>query len=418
MHDRTHKTIIWLLSAAVGVALVAAVFLSATDGERRNAMRNRAATLRDQAQFRNLSRPVLRGEPLPGNAWDEYNLALDDAQTIRDDERVNLVKFVGRIPGASRASVEQLLAAHRVVIEHLRLGAQRSNGQYPYEWTHVGLAMPSIMLSRQVAMLAAAQARIWSDQGRNQEASDLLLDLSQFAGDLGTNGPLLSNLAGIAVYFSAFDELRDLVASQRLNRRELSRLAETLKVMDRNFPAFGPAMMNEAAWMAIIIDDEITQLSTQEEMSFFKPRGGWRHGFSARRMLFDAFEKNDAYAQRYEQIDRLPFAAAEKEMAAIVAEIKASDNPMLRQITSDLTKALATHRQGIARLRLLRAAAMYLSTGETLTLDDPFGTKLRFSKAGDKLKIWSIGSDGTDQNGRGTWESASGHDDIVVEISR
>src|SRR5688572_8951917 len=270
MHERTHKTIIWLLSAAVGVALVAAVFLSATDGERRNAIRNRVASLRDQAQFRNLSRPVLRGEPLPGNAWDEYRLALDNAETIRDDEHVNLVKFAARIPGASRASVEQLLAAHRVALEHLRLGARRSNGQFPYEWQYIGLAMPSILVSRRTGMLAAAQARIWSDQGRNQDAVDLLLDLSQFAGDFGRNGPLLSNLVGLAVYVSAFDELRNLVGSRRLNRRELSRLAAKLEIMDHNFPALGPAMMNETAWLAIVIDDEATQRSM-----FFIPRGGW-----------------------------------------------------------------------------------------------------------------------------------------------
>jgi hypothetical protein len=57
----------------------------------------------------------------------------------------------------------------------------------------------------------------------------------------------------------------------------------------------------------------------------------------------------------------------------------------------------------------------FLATGEMPNLADPFGDKLLYNQEGGKPKIWSIGSDGTNQNGVGNWQ---GRPDMVLEISR
>jgi hypothetical protein len=67
----------------------------------------------------------------------------------------------------------------------------------------------------------------------------------------------------------------------------------------------------------------------------------------------------------------------------------------------------------LAHLRLLRAATAVLATGEMPAIADPFGENLRFKREGNESKIWSIGSDGVDQNGTGNWE---GRPDVVIEL--
>ena len=81
MQDRSQKRpTIWIVAVALLtlVVLIGILFMPGTDG-RWDAMRTRVAKLRDEARSRNVSRPVLRGEPISGKVWDEYNIALNQA---------------------------------------------------------------------------------------------------------------------------------------------------------------------------------------------------------------------------------------------------------------------------------------------------------------------------------------------------
>jgi hypothetical protein len=127
MQDRSQKRpTIWIVAVALltMVVLIGILFMPGTDG-RWDAMRTRVAKLRDEARSRNVSRPVLRGEPIPGNAWDEYNIALNRALDFKEEGNgAKLNQFNNRDASADRAMVAQLIAAHPGVIDHLRLGAQ------------------------------------------------------------------------------------------------------------------------------------------------------------------------------------------------------------------------------------------------------------------------------------------------------
>ena len=419
MEDRGRKAMIWIIAVAVlTVILLLAVLVMPMDNARWNGMRNRVATLKQEARSRNVSRPVLRGKATPGNAWDEYNVAISLALTVREGTNADylLHSFLAGDARADRAIVERLIAANPGVIDHLRLGAQRSNGQYPYQWDDGPAAeLPSLLGSRRTSQLSIAQARVW-EETRPQDASDLLLDTSQFASDLATNGPLLSSLVGLAVYQATLDELKNLVLSGKLTRQQLANLAKELESADRNFPPLGPTFTNEAALTGFGVD-MTEQLVTTKQWLHLARDGGWRYGLSPRRMALDAFEQRDSYAQRSHNIDNLPFDAATKEARAITTEAEASGNPLLRESVPSLPKSLERHRDVHAHLLVLRAATIFLATGEMPQLPDPFGEHLSYSKEAGKLKIWSYGSDGKSQNGKGSWTAGSG-EDVVLEISR
>jgi hypothetical protein len=130
--------------------------------------------LKIETVSRKLPRSVLRGKLNPGNAWDEYNLALDDAVPWDDDPNgALLARFLNGDARVDRAKVNRLIADHQQAIDHLRLGAQRSDGQYPYNWERgMTMALPSLMRIRRLANLAVAQAKVSAENGRPRDAAE------------------------------------------------------------------------------------------------------------------------------------------------------------------------------------------------------------------------------------------------------
>jgi hypothetical protein len=89
-------------------------------------------------------------------------------------------------------------------------------------------------------------------------------------------------------------------------------------------------------------------------------------------------------------------------------------------MTPSYSRAVIAHREVIAKLRLLRAAAILKSTGKMPDLADPFGADLLMSESEGAVRIWSLGTDGVNQNGIGSWSTypAGRGEDLVLELSR
>jgi len=105
---------------------------------------------------------------------------------------------------------------------------------------------------------------------------------------------------------------------------------------------------------------------------------------------------------------------------AIQAEGDASGNPIIRMIMPSWARSDQSHREALARLRLIRAAAGFLNKGSLAEMEDPLGTHLLQSQNSAKTRIWSVGRDGKDDGGLGGWPSsyAQWDWDIVFEIEK
>jgi hypothetical protein len=416
---RGNRAIPLLAISAVTAILCAFAFLRPANDGKWATMTSRVAELKEEARSRTLPRSVLRGQPLPGNAWDEYNLALDEALTIKDHANGTiLLRFLSGDATVDRAMVVQQIADHPGILEHLRLGAQRSDGQYVYHWEHgTQMELPSLLATRLVALQALSHSKISLEGGRTQEAVDVLLDVLVFARDSATNGTLLTGLIGDSVYAMAFDEMRELLLSGKLTRAQLADIEKKLEIVDGDFPDLGPTLSNETLASEVSTMD-ITGQDPSTWWTLAK-NGGWRYGFSSQRMTLAAFEERESYAKRSRNIDQMDFATAKKEAEAIYAEADSSENPLFRLVSlPDLSKIVMKHRDTRARLRLLRAATGFLASGKVPTMADPFGTNLLHAQDADKLKIWSIGTDGKDQKGVGGWKFVPGQQDIVLEMKK
>jgi hypothetical protein len=415
MQSAGRKLFTWLFVVLVGSVLFFALVVWPNRAGSGQTVASHVNQLKKEVSLRQLSRSVLRGEPRPGNAWDEYNLALKDTATWHDDDNGALfMRFIKGHDASDRARVERLLAEHAPVLDHLRLGAQRSDGQYPYNWDDgARMALPSLLGCQRMASLATAEARMRTEDGQLQDAIDVLLDVSVFGRDLAANGPLLSHLVGLAVYSKAFDELQHALQSGKLTKNQLTDLAKTLMVVDHDFPAPGSSLLTETLGFEIAMSQGPGAQPT-EWFGLVRQRG-LPFALNPGKVMLEMFEERERYAYRAEELDQMRFADARKEIDAISADVAASPNTMIRGATPDFFKIIVTNREALAHLRLLQAGTILLATGQMPTIADPFGENLLYKQEGKNWKIWSIGSDAANRNGAGR---SAGRPGIVFEVSQ
>lgn len=408
---KTKGIVALVLFIAIG-ALLLALMSQQSDKSQIEALEKRMNLLKIEAKTRRLPRSVLRGEPVQGKAWDEYQLALDHAVANMGEPAGTLLEtFVLGKKGADRAKVEELIARNPEPLDQLRRGAQRTDSQYPYYWEQ-GMAMerPDSGAIKTLTNLAAAQARMLSEKGRHQEAIDLLLDLVAFSRDLSTNSPRNQTFQGAQSYAVAFDGLRRVIVSGELTQEQLSDLSKMLEVIDREYLPMGPMISNQALMVGVdMLYDDTPDLEDRFEM------GNWQFALYPRATLHDALAQADTLMQRVGKLDQMNFADAKKETAAISTAVRSARNPMVSWLMMDTFAAVRAHHVPLANLRLLRSATTYLSSGELPTMADPFGDKVLSKQEPGKLKIWSLGLDGTNQNGTGDF---GGKPDMVLELPR
>jgi hypothetical protein len=414
MTSENKKTWLWLVAILLAAAGLLAVAFLPANGPRWEALRNRTTKLKRDAMTRKSPRTVLRGKPVPGNAWDEYNIALN-APWPKDAQNGGIFyQFASGQPGVNGDRVKEMVVEQEPLLDHLRRAAQRSDGQYPYNWDAGLPDSPSLLRSRMLANLALAKAKMLTDDGKAQEAAELLLDVTAFGRDLSTNTTLLMDLVGVAVYQVSFEGLRNLVLSGKLTRAQLEDLAKKLETVERDIPSLDSTFSNEILGTGTAI----LQMQAGDDRGWREraKAGGWRFAAFPQSTMLEAFEENDLFMDRYNKADQKDFSAAKRAMDAIAAEVAASPNPIVREFIPGMSRVVEVHRERLTMLRLVRAAALFRATGKTPAIEDPFGASLFFKEESGKARIWSVGPDGKNQNGVGNFDR--GGPDMVLEIPK
>jgi hypothetical protein len=422
MLSKRNTLALWVTAALTAAVLILIVLIP----EPRDSLRARVAKLQTEVVSRRFSRATFGGKTSPGNAREEYGLAFSEAQAFQDLNGSIFEAFAaGNAATEDAATALRLLAERASVIEHLRLGTKRQDGQYPYAWDLVSqMRFPNGLDTIKVANFTASQARVLTRDGHARQAMDLALDLTVFAGDLATNGTLFSDTMGAEVYSKALDAIRDTILSGKLAPEELAELADRLETVERDLPDQATAFSNETLVMGYSLLEYGRGVDNTKWIYLMMSNGGWRYGFSTEALTVHFFEEDAEFMKRAGKLGQMDFASATKEIEAIARDADASANPVRRSAAGDPHRAsrgwhrsLTLHRTVLAKIRLLRAAALWKATGKLRKLPDPFGTDLMTKEEGGILRIWSAGSDGKDQAGQGSWDlDPDGPSDIVLEI--
>src|SRR5262245_34764500 len=120
---------VWKLLAipVVGVAIaipLIALKVRSVAAERWAAMETRLRALEADEPAPSISRRVIRGEPLPGNAWDDYLAAVAEIRTLKDWS--HLSSYTPTRNSSHRDLLEKILDAHPDIIPRFRTGTRRA----------------------------------------------------------------------------------------------------------------------------------------------------------------------------------------------------------------------------------------------------------------------------------------------------
>jgi len=358
------------------------------------------------------ARSPLRGEPLEGNAWTDYTVALAEVRSLYDLESQAAPRFLKEAPQSSRQMVERVLARHPTLIDCVRRGARRARANLDLEWKEGALTIPSRHGSATVAPLAVCLARFLADAGRRRDAAELLIDTCRFAGDLDHAEDMAPG----------FEALRGLLQPGQLTREELDQVDRELEVLDREFPRRGHRVsLDLLSFGSLLLKTGHSITGQLVGLQADPDDAAWRYGWSGHLMKAEAFRAIAAAAKELSDADERPWQESKEVLKKLTAELSRHRNPIAQTAPEEVLASDLIHRGYRAQLRLLRVAAHYAATGEVLELDDPFGSKLRVRVEEGALRAWSVGPDGGDHNGTGAFafdRDGQIDRDIVLEIRR
>ncbi len=397
---------------ALGLLLAWGVAASAIHvvAERRwTAMKEDWQALIEELRTHGQSRAVLRGEPIDGNAWDDYAVALSEVRGLYELESQAAARYLKEAPQSNRRLVEHVLARHPSLIDSLRRAALRRRVDLTLDWKEGALTLPNRYGSAVVAPLAVCSSRFLAEEGRAGEAARLLVETCRFAADVDHVEDLELPL----------DELREMVRTGALQGEDLARLDRELELLDKEYPRRGRRASLELAALGAqflrtghSVTVQLVGLHADPEEAL------WRYGFSGHLMKAEAFATIGGAVRQLKDADERPWAESRDLLRKLGAQLATHPNPIIQTAPEEVLASDLEHRGHRAQLRLLRMAAHYRSTGEVLDLDDPFGGKLVRNLANDTLKAWSIGPEGLDHGGIGSFHFDPEVRDILVEVRR
>ncbi|HLY11970.1 MAG TPA: hypothetical protein VKW04_21900 [Planctomycetota bacterium] len=398
-----------LLGALVlgwGIAALAIHFVA----ERRwAAMKAEWQALLEEVRSRGQARAPLHGDPIDGNAWDDYAVALAEVRSLYDLESQAAPRYLKEAPQSNRKLVERVLARHPSMIESVRRAALRRQANLSLDWKEGALTLPSRHGSATVAPLAVCCSRFFAEEGRARDAAQLLLETCRFSADVDH----VENLE------LPLEELREMLRTGALKGEDLSQLDRELELLDQEYPRRG----HRAALELVALGAQFLKTGHSITVQLVGLRADpeealWRYGFSAHLMKAEAFATIAAAVKQLKEADERPWRESRDLLRKLSAELAAHPNPIIQTAPEEVLASDLLHRGHRAQLRLLRLAAHFKATGEVLDLDDPFGGKLVRHLADDTLKVWSVGPEGTDHGGIGSYHFDPEVKDIVLEVRR
>jgi hypothetical protein len=368
--------------------------------------------LHAEARARSGLRPLLRGEPHPGSAWEAYDEAIQATRGVKEVRA--LEDSLDGFPWSDPATVQAQLKLYAPALIPLRRGTQRSDGQRYRDWQHAETPKPTGPL----VYLALCQAESLAAAGKVREAAELALDVVQFCCDAGRNGSHEDTADADGQRRIALSVLKDLILSRAMSGTELSEVERELQALEQSLPRLREPLVNSA------MDQGFMFLDVGSKKSLLNSGDGkvsWRYLFSEQVLIAAAFESVLECMRSLAAADEKPWVESREIQKSALAELASTPNPLLKRysgwVPAVSESLLRARREQQAQIRLLRSAAHYRAQGEILELEDPFAGKLLHRSAGTRLRLWSVGKDGIDDGGSGEWDAYKGKD-IVLEVER
>jgi hypothetical protein len=316
-----------------------------------------------------IERPVIRGLPQYGNAWDFYRKALKLLEKMTEQEKALLPRLSG-VP-ETPLNPDKVLAVYeryKEVFELVRQGVQQLYvDPGTYEWP----ASPNIEdYSKLVKFFKFLSdvAESLSQKGHINKALDMLTDGLRFSQDIGYGGPLIMGLASIGTSEITTACIEGIINNALITPPRLLQLNQELDNILSTMPRYTQAADIEAIEVTKIVVDLLDKLEKQMDQGrtpkeFWEEvlvplgaksgyRGPWQelptHFVKGSFQLMDMWEQVKALPQ-------LPYLEHQKRLREILKTVD-QENMAVWFFLPSLERLLEVHTVQLARLRGLKLA--------------------------------------------------------------
>jgi len=396
----------WLAVAGsvIAFSLLTLFFWIRTVAERRASIMH--LQLRElQAGVRSLDEhPPRPSGGTPGNSWEDYGLAFAAIGTIKNPHKLQLV--LQEFPDADRATAEAEVSARPEVAEHLHRAASRAECDLPQDASG---AEREYYAYNHLTAFSILSARLLAREGHVRKSAEVLLDLCHFGRDVADCSPWTMYHNGLQSLGLAIQELRVSLLSKTLTREDLEQADVRLCDLDERFPRRTRILLHQAIVGGEFLEEWPRKESWRDVLSH------WRFGFSGRIVVADAFDRYRRALIRCAELDPSDWLAAQSEIHRLRTELLHAPSCQGTNLW-DLSFG-SEERLLRTRLRLLRSAVGFRLRGHFPEFRDPLGATLLHDESPDRARVWSVGVDGVDDRGTGSWADRKSKD-IVLEIER
>ncbi|MCU0863746.1 MAG: hypothetical protein MUC36_08150 [Planctomycetes bacterium] len=345
------------------------------------AMQAQTEVLRVRVAARDHHRVPLWGEAADGSAFAHYATAIELAHEVMASRQTGALL---QASDAELAADQALRTSARPALGALRAGSRAAAVATPsWPGDRSAAEIVNLLHCRQLANLAMFETRARRHERAHLAAVQHSLDAAQFGADLLQRGLLINQMIGCAITAIAIDWPD--AALQALDRPALDLLASGLERLDRRLPVALDHDV-ELLWLAT----NLQQVSPDPD---YAPQvSSWRHGFSTRWAVAEAFTIADRLVRDLQQAQQLDWPQRQALIELECSVAAESPNPVVRTIVPNLTAAETNLRETVTLVRMLRMAVDLHRGLDVPPPRDPLGSgPIVLDRSGEELVLRSAG---------------------------
>lgn len=330
-------------------------------------------------------RVLLRAPSAEGNAWADYQKALQNIQEYeRSEGYTALNEYLYRNDKNKASEVAALVAKRQVALEALAAGARRVGLSYdeleealrfgdpPHAYALTGLVQ-----------VALCDVRLRSAAGDHEVALSRVIDILQFTRDWAesSSGNAMNLAYNGAIRLVAALDHEFMAGAWRAD--DLLELERVLTLLDQRPPDVEALHRRDLAFLGARLTGPGLEAAGQPR--HWAAEADWRHFYSDRLMMVSFYGYYRA---------ALEGSCGSSSWTGVKHEAYwkgCQPEPRLSYVFGFPGWMAQSWRAYLSCIRVLRAAARWARMGERLELDDPLGEKLSFESKDGVTKISSAG---------------------------
>ena len=334
-----------------------------------------------EIESRDRTREVLWGESVEGEAWPHYERAMTHTGSIHDANARSARAWWDHSDGKP-SELEELACSAQPAIQALRLGARCSIGSRQVELDVERFHTVSLAQARALVNLCHTHFRSSIDAGEQAEASRTLLDLLQFARDVGESPLPIDEMLGFALLAISYEHLVEDQVWRAFSDASVQIIEGALDSIDRSL---SQRVTNfEGELVAFVRSHERRDLG--RTASIYDIESAWRFGFSYPIMMRSALDQLAEAKTNLEILHASPSLNRQSEIEAYCSGLEGHPNTIVADRIRHVPGMSLTRLAILAEIRMVRLMIAD-RLGENLKLDDPFGAGFVRTRTAGRIRL-------------------------------